>query len=177
MVAIKDRFMITLDEFFEFIQSCVSELNDNKNVISKFDINIINIVKTAINKKDKDEILLTFINNTYPYWDQIQQKKDDFFVTNSNDIFGEYVTFKEFNVLKLVFTNGVLDKEIKDIMWTYLNALIKISIKHICSQRELTIEKNSSGSKKLLTKKPYLPNISIAKEIKRWNLKEQDLIE
>ena len=109
----------------------------------------------------------TFIVKSAAYWEQIKNHDEKFLVDNSSVLFSDlpknYVDgFKDLFAMK---DRGelIVKKEDLDDLWQFLEAMVRISIKHI----HLTREPDSCGK----YTKDYSPTLKIGKLIEIWQVK------
>lgn len=169
-----DKFQKTFDEFFDVMGTVITDLNNN----GKTNLNVSNVamVRQFILSLDKTYLINTFIEKSNTYWDSILKKDDDFFVNNSNKVFGDYANMSEFNALKIIFSKNkdgisLVDDDTKEAVRDYLYALIKISIVHVFNSKEPKVEKNGYKVSITYGKKNAFPNINIIENIKNWEIK------
>lgn len=117
-------------------------------------------------------IIETFIVKSAAYWEQIKNHDEKFLVDNSSVLFSDlpenYVNgFKDLFAMK---DRGelIVKKEDLDDLWQFLEAMVRISIKHI----HLTREPNEllKGTEKYYGKE-YFPSLRINKLIEIWQVK------
>jgi len=169
-----DKFRKTFSELFDVMVIIISDLNTAGK--TTLNVNNVNLVKEFMMALDKNYLITTFINNSNEYWDNILNKNDEFFVNNSQKVFGSYSDMPEFNALKVIFhknKDGVslVDEDTKDAVRDYLYALIKISIVHVFNSREPKVEKNGSKVTISYGKKSEYANIDIMGHAKKWEIK------
>lgn len=168
-----DKFKQTLTELFGAMEIVIGDLN----MAGKTSLTVDNVtlVRVFVMGMDKGHLTNKFIENSEPYWDNILNKEDDFFVNNSAQIFGKYASAPEFNALKVIFGKnkdgvGLVDDQTKDDVRDFLNSLVKISIVHIFNSRVPKVEKNGSKVSISYGKKTEYPNIDVIGHSKKWKV-------
>jgi hypothetical protein len=90
-----------------------------------------------------------FIYYSYPYWDIIHSRDEEFFIKHAGSVFGEIpLKANQLNAFKDLFTKKgtdgkpIINEDEKEDLWAYFVAFVKISIKD-------TIEKRHKNPKHL----------------------------
>lgn len=127
-------------------------------------------------------IIETFITKSAVYWAQIKERDMNFLIENSAVLFSDlpekYVTgftslfsMKDKNGAALIKTQDI------DDLWKFLEAMVRISIRHIHNSREPTyidvVSKSGDGKveKCLQYTKDYCPTIKVSKLVDIWQIK------
>lgn len=124
------RFKENILDFISFIGLTLNEChkkNSGKIVIEEGFLRVaIEFVKTS----DDRTLIRNFIQNSYQYWPQINEKKEDFFLKHSNVIFN-MIDQNYVNSFKQLFQNNLISEDEKESIWMYVFSLVKISIKYL----------------------------------------------
>jgi hypothetical protein len=171
-----DKFVKVLTELFDNSRLIIEDLHQH-GVTNLTPLNV-DLIKNVVLNKDKFYLIKTFIETSYPYWDNIKSKNDDFFINNSDKIFGEYAKYDELNSIKVIFGknaqgNPAVDNETKDSLRPFFNSLIKISIRYIFECKEPNIERIEEDGKKKVKisyKSNAYPHIRVLDVAKLWGV-------
>jgi len=174
-----DKFVQVLTELFDNFVIIIDDLNQRG--LTKMTGLLVDTVKKVAMSRDKHFIIDKFVINTFPYWDNIKSKDDDFFLNNSTKIFGEeYSNDERFNSLKLVFSKDahgkyLLDEDTRNVIREFLFSLIRISIKYVFEAKGGQIERTEKDGKKQVkisyTKGSEYPLIKVLDVAKTWEVK------
>lgn len=126
------KFYNNLERMIFFIEQVIEKLN--KNGIKTLNNEQISLVKAFLPTIPKEKIINTFINKSYSseinnfiLWDKINEKDEDFFINNSNEIFSGIVNNDLFHHF---FKNDCINQNEKNAIWKFLNQFIMISIRY-----------------------------------------------
>src|SRR5689334_4645913 len=86
----EDKFYFNVEHLCKVIHNIVHNLYHNKN-IRIINPGIISAAIEHIKKHDKHKIIRKFIETSAPFWKNIKNKSDDFFVKHSKVVFSELV--------------------------------------------------------------------------------------
>lgn len=173
-----DKFCRNLEGLLDNMKDIIGDLNMAQlTSLTKGDVDI---VKTYAINLDKKFLIESFISSSEPHWDKILNKDDEFFITKSSDIFGEYANYQNFNALKIIFSKNdkgtsLVDVDTREGIREYIFSLIRISIGYIFQSKGGTVEKvNENGINK--TKITYrnknaFPSINIREHADKWKVK------
>lgn len=122
------------------------------------------------------ELIETFIKHSYPYWDQIKNHEEQFFIDNAHVIFGNLpIDTSNINAFKLIFTatdsngNDVVIQEDRDAIWTITESLVKICIKYIHRVRGVKLVQTKDGLRPAYINKNF-PKIKVREQANLWNI-------
>ena len=101
------------------------------------------LISKGIEFFDKHQLIMGFITNSHSLcWEKINQRDENFFVENANDIFQHIPSgTDQINLFKDLFTTkdekgvSIINQDNKDQIWKLFDAMIKISIKYIHRHR------------------------------------------
>lgn len=77
------------------------------------------------------DVINNFLSKTYPYWERIHSRKEEFFLENLG-------FFLQGTVIQQILVKPLIDnltKEQRDSIWDYLQVLVKISIHYIYEEK------------------------------------------
>jgi len=147
-----ERFNLNMNEFFKLLKSLL--LKAQKKGFNVVSMELFDLGHNLAVSSDTDTVIKIFTEKSYPYWDQIKRNDDEYFSTHLTDILSDIPGIDKGNALfKAKDENGrlIIDQEDREIIWSYLTALVKTSIRY-CKEKNY---------------KFY--NVDL--EMKRWNLK------
>jgi hypothetical protein len=147
-----ERFNLNMNEFFKLLKSLL--LKSEKQGFQVISMDLFDLGHNIAVNADTDTVILLFTKRSYPHWNQILQKNDDYFTTNLTDILSDVPGIeKGGSIFKARCPKGhlIIDAEDREVIWSYLTALIKTSIRY-CQQKNYDW-------------------YDIPTELKRWNLK------
>jgi hypothetical protein len=151
-----------------------------------FSVNVnpsmIDLATSLLQAYDKKLLIEGFIKNSHQEcWDQINQRNEIFFDKNAAKIF-KILPMDTINLFRdLYFTKNargesVVTSDIKDGVWSILDAMIKIAIKYTHAMRGPILQKNAAGdmvvvyTNKLPENLKFLEEVNIEKHSKTWKI-------
>ena len=172
------------DESFTYPEMCQANLIDLcgevKRILDKlykeklinFNPILITIGQGILSKYVPDVIIDNFIKNTCQHWEKINEKDENFFIENAGDLLKDYPV-GDIDPFKEIFKNNYIDDNDKELLWEYLESLIKISIIYIHQERKPYYIENDDGIKKKSYDKnyQYQPQVPIIKMANLYNVK------
>ena len=187
-----ERFHVTTCEVVNEIQAINSDiLVDKSNIINPILLTLLGaFLRTYTTQEHYEELIEGFIGNTYDLWEQIRNEQEDFFLKESEKIFGGMVKkmfdndkegklkgFQPDNIFKVkeLFTatdkkgQKLVDKDDRGAVWVYLKSMVKICIKYVHEKREPTM-KTIDGSRKAYYTKKFFPKVNTMKCSKLWDI-------
>jgi hypothetical protein len=159
------------------------------DVESPLSLFMVNMAKDMISSAESKDLISDFIKSSYPYWDDIYERKDSFLLENATMLFGNNENLSmvapsvsKFFALMLqksfVTTKGkkldsksthklieALDQS-RNEMWEFMKACVRISISFIHVSRE----PQTIDGKTVYTKNAF-DNIKIKPIIEKWEVK------
>ncbi len=162
-----DVYWNNLSDFLATISDMIEEVQEDNLVDLDINIEHINIGKKLIigckydiyneeideskptNVREYKQLFIRkFIVSTYKYWEMILNRNNEFFISHSDSVFSYFgdKSSSIFNTFIGKDKNGnpVLDKDDIDLLWEYLESLIKKSVLFIHYKRSPRI-KNGKG--------------------------------
>lgn len=139
--------------------------------------------RALLEEKKCQTMIEIFIAKSAAYWPQIKEKDINFLVLNSavlfNDLPENYV--KGFCDLFKMKDKGLLvipEKNIEDL-WDFLQAMVRISIRHVHTQRKPNYvdvvskgeDGKASSTKEMQYTEEYFPTLKVSKLVELWQIK------
>lgn len=124
----------------------------------------------------KEKIIQGFIKRSHAHWDAIHERKEEFFASNANAIFGG-LPLDNVDAFKKLFTlkdkNGVhvIAKEDRAAIWDFFDSLVKISIRYIFEGRRPSIRVTNDGKKKPVYLASFFDEVELERHAKNWGIK------
>lgn len=117
---------------------------------------------------DRFKLADKVVEKTYPFWSNIEEKKEDFFLTKADEIFNEVpVDTKIFSEL---FEKDVLSTNMKNKLWKLFQDLIPLCCIYIHEMRG-PIKIEVDGKMKGSYSKDYRNNVKIRDYVVKNNIK------
>lgn len=166
-----ERFKINLKALLELVEELVEDANQKGcKVISVLELTIVN---TYLTVKNSDSLIETFIDSSYPYWDKIHSKDEDFFHQNLGKIFGQLPKPETFTILakaKDKHGNPIISDEYRDSIWSFIHSFVIIGIKYIHEKRipDLIFRE---GKETCVYRRNYKPEIKLEEQGEKWKVK------
>lgn len=170
----EERFYTNMNDLINLIQDLVlsynSGDNNNDNNKKKIDIDplVIQLIKKFLESYNKKELIKSFIDNSYQYWDQILNHEEKFFTENFNNIFDFSSYIKEVDAFKILFESEITVDD-KNIIWDYFKSFIKISIKYIHNKRSPKIKIINAEKFPIYTKNEF-PKVKLQFYARKENI-------
>jgi hypothetical protein len=134
-----------------------------------------------LKQKNKLQLINKFIQYSYKYWDEIYNKKDDFFINHADILFkdlpmNEFITqfFKDLFSLRDPKTNQyIVDETDREDLWGYFHYFVKTCIRHVHQERCPTIDiiPNQDGKRLAYYLKPTeFADINLEQAAKKWKI-------
>ncbi len=92
MTSYEDKFFNMLLTILTQIKHCVSKLQKSGVDMSQTNGYFL-LIDTFIDFPDRKNVVETFVKYSFPYWDKIRLKEDQFFITNAADIINKITGF------------------------------------------------------------------------------------
>jgi len=147
-----ERFNLNMNEFFKLLKSLL--LKAEKSGLQIISMDLYDLGHNIAISADTETVIKVFTERSYPYWDQIKKRDDNYFSTHLTDILSDVPGIEKGGQLFTAKDNNgslLINDEERDIIWSYLGALVKTSIRY-------AQEKGCRW-------------YDIPSEMKRWNLK------
>lgn len=136
---IEIRFKENLVGLITYVKDLIERIhNYQKTGISP---DILVIVSSIIQGHDSHDTITLFIKHSYPYWSQICNKEEIFFVENCSKVF-KSLPMQHVDAFRVLIEtkdsqgNNVISNPEKEQLWEYFHMLVKGSIKYIHQQRK-----------------------------------------
>ena len=136
---------------------------------------LIQMAATMISSFDKHYLIQGFIENSHiKCWDLIKVKNEEFILKNSGEIF-KYLPMNKVNLFVDLFTtkdqngNFVISDDLKEEIWTILQAMVKISIKYVHKMRTPQCVIINNNIENIYTSS-FFDDIDLNKHCKVWNI-------
>lgn len=106
--------------------------------------------------QDPDAVLERFINQSYPYWEQVRAKDETFFAERLHEVFQltDASTADQFRALlgaRRADGSHVVSTEQREYIWKVLHSLVKIALHHVSEARGPSLRDGA-----LVYKDPYV---------------------
>ena len=122
------RYKITFLELVDLLSSILAEM-PNPPISPQ----MLPFVKTFFEGSSPYDMIGKFVHSTSPHWDQIKEKKQDFFAENMLSLvpqsYHSYLT-------RLPELFAGLDQPKREDIWIYVHTMVKISIHYVHEQRQ-----------------------------------------
>jgi hypothetical protein len=146
-----ERFMLNMNEFFKVIRTFL--VRCDKMGKAPVTCELFDIGHTIAVNADKDQVIKIFTERTYPHWDKIQMKDNDYLSTVLPNILTDIPNIDKVGALFHTRNDDgsqFITIEDREILWRYLTSLVKISVRYV--------------------KEKQFDWYDINGEMKRWNL-------
>ena len=169
----EDRFHRNVLDLTTFIQDLVGNVFDRGYDI--INPNIIGLVSGFLKGYDKTKLIRNFIKYSYPHWDQIRIKDNEFFNENAMEIFRDLPinninAFQALNNLKDERGDKVICDDDREAVWDFFHSLVKISIKYIHQNRSPAIRTDSHGNKRPVYMDHFMDEVELELHAKLWRI-------
>ena len=136
------------------------------------------LAKNSIVQYDKDFLIDSYIKKTNEYWNEIKERKLNFFEQNASKIFGK-LPIGDVNIFEIILTAKnlkgeviVTEEEIESI-WNSFSILVKCSIEYIHKRRKCELKQKNNILIPVYTN-TYMPTIKVRDLAELWNVKLQN---
>lgn len=135
---------------------------------------LVSIAESALKKYDKTKLIDNFIKYSEPYWDQIKDRDEIFFIENANKIFKD-LPIKDVNLFSVLFTakdknnKYVVESYDREAIWEYFDSFVKICIKYIHRKRQLKQRETDKGIMLRYTV-TFFPKIKLRQHANKWEV-------
>lgn len=157
-----ERFYINLINLFQLIEQITSKYSDG---IVKMIPLVVKYIEMW-NEEQKKTALEAFIKSTHLYWEkEIYYKKIEFFKEKQISLFPQLSQYTE-------SINNIISKspsEDQEVVWEYVHAFVKQSIKFIHEERLPTHVISNNRYQKAYTK-DYFEKIPLSKHASQWGV-------
>ena len=169
----QDRFHENMIGLGELIYELISE--SSRKGYHSVEPSLVKFVINYVGDKDKVETIEKFIEGSKDVWDQIINREETFFASNTAKLFPDLPPSAVNPVALLLVKKqenevDVIAKEDKEAIWTFLDCLVKICIKYIHIKRVPIIKQTDNGPKPFYQCK-YQPTIPIQKYANHYKIK------
>lgn len=147
-----ERFNLNMNEFFKLLKSLL--LKAQKKGFNVVSMELFDLGHNLAISSDIDKVIRIFTEKSYPFWDQIKAHNDEYFSNHLTDILSDIPGIEKGNALfnaKDENGNMIINDEDRDIIWSYLTALVKTSIRY-CKEKNYKF-------------------YNVEQEMKRWDLR------
>ena len=142
----------TIIQYITVTKNIIDDCNEQLSFENKINTDMLMIASSAIHIINDESLITGFIHKTYPYWDKIIEKSKQYLCDYGETILHQYVTKEILNLYNINFSayagllnDDVINQDDQNLLWDYLQSMVRISINHIHQQRSPTI--NSEGKK------------------------------
>lgn len=134
-----DKFFINMMDTTTVVRYLVEKLNKHGNY--SVSVSVVDIAKAALLVFSRETLIRGFIIGSYDFWDSIKNKNDNVIEDHSDIIFGGFSStyvdgFKEMFKAKKEDGSLIINQKDRETIWTFLHALVKISIRYVHEMRE-----------------------------------------
>lgn len=129
----EERFKETVCDFAAVILEILNDVRSKG--FDELDPRLVEIAGTILSKVNNDKLIRGFIVKSHGYWQQIFDRKEEFIIKHSSDIFVD-IPLEHVDSVKTLFiteqANGepYLEDEDKEDIWAFFHSMVKISIKY-----------------------------------------------
>ena len=145
-VSNEDRFATNVSSIFIMVGQCIDIMNENWADNKKIDTGILKLAGNFIDSMDKKQLVQQFILKSHKFWNEIKERNENFFLEHSSGIFGHIgngIAAKYIDSFSTIFRERnrdgdfIINEDLRDDLWQAFQALVKISIKYIHTEREM----------------------------------------
>ena len=178
-IPIEEKFKVNFVGLIEKIYRICFHLNN----LNKTEINptVIKLFIPILENYDPKKMIKKYIENVYPYWENMRNKEQDYFKTNAQAIFGslpfdnvsEHIEkYTELFEQKDDNDNYIITEQDKNMIWRYQGTFVKFSIKYLHEMREPKIVLKNGKNVPCYTKKfiDKISNEELIKHAEKWNI-------
>lgn len=156
------RFQENMGLFADFIRE-LANMPETSAKIGKKRLQMISLGCEFLKAAQGIDLIDGFIVGSVSYWDQIQEKRKEFFKDNASKIFG-FAEVDMVNDLKEIIA-GNLAEEDENILWDYFHGFVKISINHIHEMRQPRVKNGQA-----CYTASYRDAVNITHHARKWGL-------
>ena len=168
-----ERFRANMDAIFDLINELVVKANQQGcTVVSSL---MVSLGTIYLKSQNPDELITSFIDRSYLYWDQIHIKDEKFFNENLGTVFSGISKSNSDAFLVLATAKDksgkpIISEEDREGIWTYIRSFVKISIHYIHEKRMPDVIKKED---KLMAvyRQNFKPNIKLEDHGQKWEIK------
>lgn len=146
----EERFKENSDELVDIIDHSIKTYATGS--VNKL---VLQIAVSYVKSMEERSLINSFIINSHIYWDSIKERDEDFFLSKADKIFGKLPS-DDVNMFKSLFEKDLLPDKIKNVIWEYFEANVRISINYM----------KEEGSKMARSNK-----IDVAAMSEKWGIK------
>jgi len=166
----KERFKNTIIGLSSFCKELCEDLRKKKYNI---DTTLVSFAGLYLAQMDDFELIDNFILKSHPYWKEIKEHDENFFINHSDTIFDlpkdQLSIFTDFFLLKDTKNKPVVSKEDKDLIWEYFESLVRISIHHVHEERSPCMKIVDGEEVKNYIKR-YIQDLNVANAARKWDV-------
>jgi hypothetical protein len=169
----EERFKKTVIELSHLIHDLVKNVHDRGYEV--VNPSLVGLVSGFLSSYDATKLIRNFILYSYPHWDQISLREMKFFDENAADIFRD-LPMKNVNSFKMLYSlndkegNPVVCEEDREAVWEFFDALIKISIQYIHSQRRPAMKTDTAGTRKMVYTYEFCKEVDLSRQAEKWKV-------
>ena len=165
-----DKFAINTENLSKLVHVLIKNAYDNGyNIVSP---DLVELASSILSNYNQMDIMEKFISKSYPHWDSIKAKDEDFFASHASSLF-QGIPLSNVDSFKQLFTlndsngNPVIAQEERDAIWAYFDSFVRICIRHIY----ITRMPQRSWSGDIIYTKTYFPEIDLSTAAQIWGVK------
>ncbi len=168
-----ERFRANMDAIFDLINELVVKANQQGcTVVSSL---MVSLGTIYLKSQNPDELITSFIDRSYLYWDQIHIKDEKFFNENLGTVFSGISKSNRDAFLVLATAKDksgkpIISEEDREGIWTYIRSFVKISIHYIHEKRMPDVIKKE-GKLMAVYRQNFKPNIKLEDHGQKWEIK------
>ena len=170
----EERFIRNVLELSDLIHELTSICWDEG--IKDVNPALIILAKAYLKKYNKIEMIETFILHSHKCWDEIEERRENFFNVHAAAIFA-HLPVKEGNIsaFKMLFTSKddkgehIIIQEDRNAIWDYFHSLVKICIKYVHRIRYCKLIEIEGKMKPRYTVNKF-PEIKVRYHAKKWDI-------
>ena len=168
-----ERFRANMDAIFDLINELVVKANQQGcTVVSSL---MVSLGTIYLKSQNPDELITSFIDRSYLYWDQIHIKDEKFFNENLGTVFSGISKSNSDAFLVLATAKDksgkpIISEEDREGIWTYIRSFVKISIHYIHEKRIPDVMKKE-GKLMAVYRQNFKPDIKLDEHRQKWEIK------
>lgn len=168
----EQRFYDNVKDLSELIYELISLCYDNgyKHVHPE----LVKLASQVLSNFDKQRIIENFIQYSKPYWDNIIDRDEQFFILHASKVFSD-LPLDNVDAFKILFTSTdksghlIINNDDKQAIWLFFDSLIKIVIKYIHEKRGPKLKESDEGLKPIYSIK-YHHDIKLQKFARHYKI-------
>jgi len=138
---------------------------------------LVKIASCFIENMDKVVILESFVEYSHTFWDQIKERRREFFMENAGNIFKD-LPVSNVSAFKMLFTTYkpdgslIISDDSINSLWEFFDSLIKICIKYVHKKRKPFSRPSPTipNTSEFLYHNRYMDQIDILAHAKKWSI-------